>query len=89
MHRNILPLALLLTGCVTASPTYGPDGRRAYTIECDGVQHSIGDCYQKAGQLCGAKGYNILTGAVEHGAAASNYFAATSSHRSLVISCKP
>jgi hypothetical protein len=37
-----------------------PDGSRGYNISCDGVTSSSGDCYQSAGETCGAKGYTIV-----------------------------
>lgn len=54
-------LALLLGGCAFAQPMYMPDGSQGYNISCDGAANSIGKCFQKAGELCGTGGYDIVT----------------------------
>jgi hypothetical protein len=58
---RIALLALLLGGCAFAQPMYLPDGSQGYNISCDGSANSIGKCFQKAGELCGARGYDIVT----------------------------
>lgn len=42
-------LALLLAGCTTVSPMYGPDGQAAFVVECMGT---ISRCYQAAQDQC-------------------------------------
>ncbi|MNT24465.1 hypothetical protein D3C72_1599390 [compost metagenome] len=83
---------LALSACATSSKTFGPDGQEAYSIGCSGGALSWGACYEKAGELCGAKGYNILSRNGEGGFAAGggngSFFAGTTSSRSMVISCK-
>lgn len=80
-----------LTGCATASKTYTSTGQAGYTINCSGEALSWGACYEKAGELCGTEGYQILArngseGAVAGGGEAS-FFAGTVTHRSLLIQC--
>lgn len=56
MRNAIYAVCLVLAGCVTAKPIFTPSGDQGFSIECD----SLDGCYTKAGQLCGARGYEIL-----------------------------
>ncbi|EIY9399793.1 hypothetical protein MNO06_001906 [Escherichia coli] len=82
----------LLSGCATSSKTYAPDGREAYTIDCSGLGGSWGMCLTKAGDLCGSKGYDVLTSAGDKGFIASanpeRAFAGNTISRNLLIACK-
>jgi len=87
---------LALAGCATASKTYGPDGREAYSINCSGTARSWGMCMEKAGDLCGAKGYSVITAVGDVGNLAvgtatttnANLVAGSVMSRSMVVSCK-
>jgi predicted alpha/beta hydrolase len=57
---KLLLLAVCLTGCATASKTFTADGKEGYNINCSGSALNWGMCYEKAGELCGAKGYEVL-----------------------------
>lgn len=52
--------AFIFTGCATSSKIHLPDGSLGYNISCDGSALSFAQCYKKAGQLCGEKGYTLL-----------------------------
>ena len=56
----ILAVLLSLSGCVTDSAAYLPDGTEGHHITCGGAMFSMGDCFQKAGELCGPSGYKII-----------------------------
>ena len=56
---SIVPFCLILSACVTATPTTLPSGAQGQIIRCPGMARSIADCYQKAGDICPA-GYSIL-----------------------------
>lgn len=61
--RNIilaLAAAVALGGCATSSQTFGPNGKAAHSINCNGGANSWGTCYEKAGSLCGTAGYDIV-----------------------------
>lgn len=100
MKTFMMLSALLLAGCVTASQTYAPDGRQAFSISCPGMMRNLGDCYQKAGEVCGAAGYVVLsqdrsTGylstssfVVNQGGAYGNGTSGNIMSRSILISCK-
>jgi hypothetical protein len=56
----IFAAVALVAGCTTSSPTHGPNGKAAHSISCNGGANSWGSCYEKAGSLCGAAGYDIV-----------------------------
>lgn len=96
-HAGIVALVaagtvLAISGCATASKTYGPDGQVAYSIGCSGSALSWGLCYEKAGEICGEKGYNVLArsgeGGLVAGGSGAGFFAGSTASRSMVVSCK-
>jgi hypothetical protein len=52
--------ALILGGCATAKPIFAPDGKMALNVECSGLNKTWADCAQKAGEACGARGYDVI-----------------------------
>ncbi|HDT4814128.1 TPA: hypothetical protein QHO54_001087 [Klebsiella aerogenes] len=82
----------LLVGCANSSKTFAPDGREAYSIDCSGTARTWGMCLEKAGDLCGAKGYDTFTSTGDKGwiATAQPDFAMAGStvSRNLLIACK-
>ena len=50
----------LISSCAMVSETYMPDGSKGYSISCDGAAVGINVCFEKAGSLCGASGYDII-----------------------------
>lgn len=83
---------LLLAGCAVARPTYTPEGKAGQSISCSGGINSWGTCYEKAGELCGPRGYIVLARNGEQGSIASvtpqGGFAGTTHSRNLLIQCK-
>lgn len=83
---------LVLAGCATSTEIYTADGTQGFTIDCSGDLLTWGDCYAKAGELCGTKGYEIL----EKDSDASDSYvatkysttASTDLSRTFVIQCK-
>ena len=73
MKWSVLAVAAIFAGCVQSNETYTASGQRGHVISCTpalstGIVGAIansstswGTCYQKAGEICGAKGYNVLT----------------------------
>ncbi len=94
MKRAILILLIVacVSGCVTASKTYTSDGKEGYVINCSGSALNWGMCYEKAGELCGSKGYEVLEKSGDTGAmvTAGQYglFGGSVINRSMVIKCK-
>lgn len=37
-----------------------PDGSMGHHVTCGGTLFSMGDCIERAGNICGAKGYEVL-----------------------------
>lgn len=97
----ISALTLGLVACATVRESYAPDGRKAYNLNCSGTARGWDKCYSAAGELCGAKGYDVLTKNNEPvamgtaGASASANSASygssfvMTSERSMLIACKP
>ena len=87
-----LPLLLILGGCATSSPTYGPDGKQAHSINCSGAARNWGMCLEKAGELCGSRGYSVVERSDQQGAVLTatqgGVFAGTTQYRVMLVSCK-
>lgn len=90
---NGLVVAVLAGGCASGSQTYGPDGKQAFAINCSGMARNWGMCYEKAGELCGTRGYEVINQSGDQGAGASitpsGGFGGSVISRSLLIKCKP
>jgi len=88
----ILLIVACVSGCATASKTYTSDGEEGYVINCSGSALNWGMCYEKAGDLCGSKGYEVLEKSGDTGAmvTAGQYglFGGSVINRSMVIRCK-
>src|SRR6516164_9798459 len=64
--------AISLAGCVKSEQTYTADGQQGHVINCTpgwtggivgavaNASTSWGQCYQRAGEICGAAGYDII-----------------------------
>ena len=90
MLLRIVAIALLmaLVGCVaTSQEMYLSDGSKGHNIGCEGSVTSTSDCFQKAGEVCGSKGYDIVNRDGE-GIPAAMVAAAMVVTRSLFIKCK-
>ncbi len=85
-----------LVGCASSTKTYAPDGREAYSLDCSGTARNWGMCYEKAGEICTTRGYDIIVQSGEQGASGSGYanqqsagVHASSLHfRTMTIACK-
>lgn len=112
MKWAILAVTAIFAACVQSNETYTASGQKGHVISCTpalstGIVGAIansstswGTCYQKAGEICGAKGYNVLTksdeptfsaigGAyVDRTSGSAGYSAATSNNRMMVVQCK-
>lgn len=88
----IFALTILVSGCATSKKTYTSDGKAGYSIQCSGSALNWGMCYEKAGELCGARGYVVLEKSGDTGALVSGsqfgLFGGTVINRSMIIKCK-
>ncbi|MBA3031034.1 MAG: hypothetical protein FP814_04330 [Desulfobacterium sp.] len=55
-----LCVGLMISSCAMSKKTYLPDGSEGYSISCDGAAVGINVCFEKAGEICGSRGYDIL-----------------------------
>ncbi len=55
----LLILPVVLVGCISTSELTLPDGSPGYGIHCNELAN-LSQCYQKAGELCGAAGYQVF-----------------------------
>ena len=93
----VVVFSILMAACASSSKTYTPNGGVGYNIDCSGTARNWGMCYEKAGELCKEKGYDIIHQSGEHGNATSGYAGAYNSNifgsslhfRTMTISCKP
>ena len=92
MKKLIITAAVLLTACASSSKTYGPDGKEAYSITCSGLARDWGNCLSKAGDICGTRGYNVLSVNGDSGAVITANpqmaFGGTTISRNMLVSCK-
>jgi hypothetical protein len=93
MKKIIALLALTtLVGCATSTQTYAPDGGQAHSINCSGAALTWGMCYEKAGEICKERGYEIVGGGSDaNGVVTANNASAVGvrgSTRSMVVKCK-
>lgn len=90
--KKSLVFLFLLSACASATETYTADGKKGYSLTCSGNARNWGMCYEKAGELCGPKGYTVLQKSGEQGAVAhvdsDGGFASTTNTRTMLISCK-
>jgi len=84
-----LMIVAFVSGCATSKKTYTSDGREGYSINCSGSALNWGMCYEKAGELCGSKGYEVLEKSGDTGAmvTAGQYglFGGSVINRSMII----
>jgi predicted alpha/beta hydrolase len=89
---KLLLLAACLTGCATASKTFTADGKEGYNINCSGSALNWGMCYEKAGELCGEKGYEILEKSGDRGTMVTfgqyGLMGGSVINRSMIVKCK-
>jgi hypothetical protein len=56
----VIALALVLQGCATSSEVFLADGSKGYNLNCSGAYLNYGHCLEKAGQICGSRGYLVI-----------------------------
>ena len=91
-----LAVALLLAGCASATKTYTQDGKEGFVLNCSGTARNWGMCMEKAGELCGTRGYEVLSrdgeqGFLAGGSASGNSASVGASslhYRTMVVRCK-
>jgi hypothetical protein len=96
MKCVVLGIALIFGGCVSSQETFTPSGQKGHVISCPsqgafGNMTHWGTCFQRAGEICGARGYTVLTRSDEPGfsAAVGQYggYAGTTTNRMMIVQC--
>ena len=81
-----------LSACAASSVDHFPDGSIGYTTYCSGVIDSWATCQRTAENLCGYRGYTILSTTGDRGLIATpgtgNFFDETTVARVMLIKCK-
>ncbi|MEA2078991.1 MAG: hypothetical protein U9P00_03885 [Pseudomonadota bacterium] len=85
-------LVVLLTACATSKEVDIEEGQRGYSIDCSGDDLNWGMCYEKAGDICGEQGFEILdktggTGVVVAGIKYGVY-GESGLNRGMIIKCR-
>lgn len=76
-----------LAACSTPSEIVNLDkDTKGYRITCGGAYSSTSDCYEKAGFICGNKGYTVVHETSIAPPADANYFWNAAAHE-VVVSC--
>jgi hypothetical protein len=93
MNHWLLLLAIVLSGCANSKETWTPEGQKGYSIDCSGMARSWRMCYEKAGELCGARGYEVVAGGSEDAGVAAignanSAYAGSVINRSMLVECK-
>ncbi|MCP5276794.1 MAG: hypothetical protein H6935_00325 [Thiobacillus sp.] len=57
---SLVMLAMLLAGCASSRDVRLADGWMAHVVSCGGPLLNMGHCVEKAGAVCGGRGYRIL-----------------------------
>jgi hypothetical protein len=96
MKAAVLAAAALvvtpLSGCAGVKENYSADGRKAYALNCSGTARGWDKCFAAAGEICGARGYDVIdrtsedTAAVDGGS--GNFFGTKTNERSMLVACK-
>jgi hypothetical protein len=90
--KIVIAFTCLLAGCATQKAVYLPDGRQGYSINCSGPDLNWGMCYEKAGEVCKSRGYDVISKTGDQGSSvvATQYgvIGGTKVNRSLLIACK-
>lgn len=88
----LIILCVVTMGCATQNETFLPDGAKGYNVDCSGGSLNWGKCYEKAGEICGARGYEIIAGGAESGGVVTGgqfgLFGGTTMSRNMLIKCK-
>jgi hypothetical protein len=61
MRPMLMLSACFLGGCVTASEVRLADGSMGHNIQCGGTARNFSHCLERAGEICGARGYQVVT----------------------------
>jgi hypothetical protein len=61
MRVLVVLVGATLAACSTPKPVYLADGRPGYSVDCSGTVRTWGECMEKAGEVCGSRGFDVLS----------------------------
>ena len=82
-----ISLMILLSGCVIAKPITMPDGAAGYEIKGPGTSQSMGDCMNKAREVCGGN-YKVIDKEETSSFVWTGYGMAPTKSRSMFVECE-
>lgn len=81
-----------IASCATSKTVHLPSGEKGHSLNCSGTALTWGNCYEKAGKLCGEAGYDIVSKSGDQGStvAANQYglYGGSVINRSMLVKCK-
>src|SRR3954452_10754887 len=57
----VIGAALLMASCATTKEFSLADGRKGYSISCDGADVGINVCFERAADLCKSQDYDVIS----------------------------
>jgi hypothetical protein len=88
----LVAFCAVVAGCAGQKETFLPDGGKGYSISCSGAAMNWGMCYEKAGDICGTRGHDVIAGGSDQGTVVSGsqfgLFGGSVMNRSMLIKCK-
>ena len=81
-------LCPIVAGCATSTETFTADGSKGHSINCSGAARNWGMCYEKVGEICEAKGYEVIAGGSDQGVLVSGNLGGSVISRSMLVKCK-
>jgi hypothetical protein len=88
----VLLVAIIGASCATSRETYTADGRVGYSINCSGTALNWGNCLEKAGDICGERGYTVLEKSGDQGTVVTGgqfgLYGGSVMNRSMIVQCK-
>ena len=78
----------MLNACALPGENFTSDGKAGHKIHCSGSTNDWDMCYNKANEICGETGYEVLQKLEDHGAFAAYQSASLLPDCRLMIQCK-
>jgi hypothetical protein len=88
----VLMVSIVGASCATSRETYTADGQVGHSITCSGTALNWGNCSEKAGDICGEKGYTVLEKSGDQGSVVTagqfGLYGGSVMNRNMIVQCK-
>jgi len=87
----ILTVISVIHGCATPRHIYTIDGKEEFRIDCSGTMLDWEECYERARDICGKKGYDVVSKSNDRGSMNSRHLDHADNPsivRRMTIACK-